>query len=176
MANKVTHIINCAGKHIQNHWEPIGVAYLTFFWLDQDNQVRNLRKMSTRLTHYCFTFCVGFVGPERPEGWGLECNLWIHWGGSRSHWVRPRALSKRLESCNVRARLLHHAQVQMVPSKESWILEQSQAWPWDQSHLHSLAITVWGSTLEPLQFAYQLQVGRAFKLEPDLCLRGALAA
>lgn len=22
-----------------NHWEPIGVAYLTFFWLDQDNQV-----------------------------------------------------------------------------------------------------------------------------------------
>ena len=39
MANKVTHIINCAGKQVQNHWEPIGVAYLTFFWLDQDNQV-----------------------------------------------------------------------------------------------------------------------------------------
>lgn len=39
VANKVTHIINCAGKQIQNHWEPIGVAYLTFFWLDQDNQV-----------------------------------------------------------------------------------------------------------------------------------------
>ena len=34
VANKVTHIINCAGKQIQNHWEPIGVAYLTFFWLD----------------------------------------------------------------------------------------------------------------------------------------------
>jgi Zn-dependent M16 (insulinase) family peptidase len=27
-------IINCAGKQIPNHWEPIGVAYLTFFWLD----------------------------------------------------------------------------------------------------------------------------------------------
>lgn len=39
VANKVTHIINCAGKQIPNHWEPIGVAYLTFFWLDQDNQV-----------------------------------------------------------------------------------------------------------------------------------------
>lgn len=39
IANKVTHIINCAGKQILNHWEPIGVAYLTFFWLDQDNQV-----------------------------------------------------------------------------------------------------------------------------------------
>lgn len=40
VANKVTHIINCAGRQIQNHWETIGVAYLTFFWLDQDNQVR----------------------------------------------------------------------------------------------------------------------------------------
>lgn len=39
MANKVTHVINCAGKQIPNHWEPIGVSYLTFFWLDQDNQV-----------------------------------------------------------------------------------------------------------------------------------------
>ena len=34
VANKVTHIINCAGKQVQNHWEPIEVAYLTFFWLD----------------------------------------------------------------------------------------------------------------------------------------------
>jgi len=34
IANKVTHIINCAGKQILNHWEPIWVAYLTFFWLD----------------------------------------------------------------------------------------------------------------------------------------------
>jgi len=41
VANKVTHIINCAGKQIENHWERIGVAYLTFFWLDQDNQVSN---------------------------------------------------------------------------------------------------------------------------------------
>jgi protein-tyrosine phosphatase len=37
----VTHIINCAGRQIPNHWEPIGVAYLTFFWLDKDNQVSN---------------------------------------------------------------------------------------------------------------------------------------
>ncbi|TNV72288.1 hypothetical protein FGO68_gene11213 [Halteria grandinella] len=39
VANKVTHVINCAGKQIPNHWEPIGVSYLTFFWLDQDNQI-----------------------------------------------------------------------------------------------------------------------------------------
>jgi len=37
--NKVTHIINCSGRQIANHWEPIGVAYLTFYWLDVDNQV-----------------------------------------------------------------------------------------------------------------------------------------
>lgn len=37
--NKVTHIINCSGRQIPNHWEPIGVAYLTFYWLDVDNQV-----------------------------------------------------------------------------------------------------------------------------------------
>lgn len=25
ITNKVTHIINCSGKQIPNHWEPIGV-------------------------------------------------------------------------------------------------------------------------------------------------------
>ena len=30
VANKVTHIINCAGKQVPNHWEPIGVKYLIF--------------------------------------------------------------------------------------------------------------------------------------------------
>eukprot|EP00347_Sterkiella_histriomuscorum_P022350 403330790 len=39
VANKVTHIINCAGKQVPNHWEPIGVTYLTFFWFDQENQI-----------------------------------------------------------------------------------------------------------------------------------------
>ena len=39
MANKVTHVINCAGRQVPNHWESIGVAYLKFNWLDQENQV-----------------------------------------------------------------------------------------------------------------------------------------
>ena len=38
VSNKVTHIINCAGTQIPNHWEPIGVVYLTFYWLDSDQQ------------------------------------------------------------------------------------------------------------------------------------------
>ena len=32
-------MINCAGKQIQNQWESLGVVYLTFFWMDQENQV-----------------------------------------------------------------------------------------------------------------------------------------
>ena len=39
MANKVTHVINCAGRQVPNHWEAIGVVYLKFNWLDQENQV-----------------------------------------------------------------------------------------------------------------------------------------
>lgn len=42
VANKVTHIINCAGRQLPNHWESIGVQYLTYFWYDQDNQVITL--------------------------------------------------------------------------------------------------------------------------------------
>lgn len=39
VANKVTHVVNCAGKQIANHWESIGVVYLTFFWMDSENQI-----------------------------------------------------------------------------------------------------------------------------------------
>lgn len=39
VTNKVTHIINCAGKQIPNYWETVGVAYLTYDWMDSENQV-----------------------------------------------------------------------------------------------------------------------------------------
>jgi hypothetical protein len=39
MANKVSHVINCSGRQVPNHWEAIGVVYLKFNWLDQENQV-----------------------------------------------------------------------------------------------------------------------------------------
>lgn len=38
VANKVTRVINCCGRQVPNHWEPIGVIYLTYFWNDADNQ------------------------------------------------------------------------------------------------------------------------------------------
>lgn len=39
VTNKVTRIINCAGKQIPNHWETVGVIYLTYFWLDNEKQI-----------------------------------------------------------------------------------------------------------------------------------------
>lgn len=39
VTNKVTHIINCAGREIRNYWENMGIKYLTFNWVDHDNQV-----------------------------------------------------------------------------------------------------------------------------------------
>lgn len=39
VANKVTHVVNCTARQVPNHWEPIGVRYLTYTWLDQDTQV-----------------------------------------------------------------------------------------------------------------------------------------
>ena len=37
--NKVSRIINCAGKQVQNQWEGLNVVYLTFFWQDVESQV-----------------------------------------------------------------------------------------------------------------------------------------
>jgi Predicted protein-tyrosine phosphatase len=39
VANKVTRILNCASRQVPNHWEPIGVLYFSFPWLDTDNQI-----------------------------------------------------------------------------------------------------------------------------------------
>ncbi|OMJ72216.1 hypothetical protein SteCoe_29391 [Stentor coeruleus] len=39
VANKVTRIVNCACRQVPNHWEPIGVNYLSFAWFDNENQI-----------------------------------------------------------------------------------------------------------------------------------------
>lgn len=57
MANKVTHVINCAGRQVPNHWESIGVVYLKFNWLDQENQVLfNDHKHGDTITTQIFDF------------------------------------------------------------------------------------------------------------------------
>ena len=39
VANKVTRIVNCASRQVPNHWEPIGVHYLSYSWFDTENQI-----------------------------------------------------------------------------------------------------------------------------------------
>ena len=57
VANKVTHIVNCAGRQVPNHWEAIGVVYLTFNWLDQENQL--LFDAQDEITSRLFDFIDG---------------------------------------------------------------------------------------------------------------------
>ena len=54
MANKVTHIVNCSGTQVKNLWENIGIAYLTFHWLDQENQI--LFDTQNKVTDQIFNF------------------------------------------------------------------------------------------------------------------------
>ena len=39
VANKVSRIVNCAARQVPNHWEPIGITYISFPWFDTENQV-----------------------------------------------------------------------------------------------------------------------------------------
>jgi len=59
VANKVSHIINCAGKQIPNQWENNGIKYLTFFWLDQENQMLFDREDKTTKNIYDFIESAG---------------------------------------------------------------------------------------------------------------------
>ena len=37
LAFQVSHIINCAGRHVPNMWAQNGIRYLTFYWEDDPN-------------------------------------------------------------------------------------------------------------------------------------------
>lgn len=54
VANKVTHIINCCGRQVPNHWEPIGVVYLTYYWADSDSQI--ILDQRDAVAKDCFAF------------------------------------------------------------------------------------------------------------------------
>lgn len=42
LTNKITHIVNCAGKQIPNIWESVNLLYFTLPWLENDSQVNKL--------------------------------------------------------------------------------------------------------------------------------------
>lgn len=54
VANKVTHVVNCAAATLPNHWEPIGVKYLSYSWLDADDQ--QILDPSDSVLHSTFSF------------------------------------------------------------------------------------------------------------------------
>jgi len=37
--NKITHIVNCAGKQVHNQFSEYNVQYLTYYWSDTNEQV-----------------------------------------------------------------------------------------------------------------------------------------
>ncbi|CAD8143170.1 unnamed protein product [Paramecium octaurelia] len=39
VTNKISSIINWASKQIPNHWESIGIIYISFPWIDNDQQI-----------------------------------------------------------------------------------------------------------------------------------------
>ena len=39
IANKVSGIINCCGREVPNHFQSLGVEYLTYNWADNDSQI-----------------------------------------------------------------------------------------------------------------------------------------
>ncbi|CAD8054754.1 unnamed protein product [Paramecium sonneborni] len=39
VTNKVSRIMNCASKSIPNHWESIGIVYMSYPWADNDQQI-----------------------------------------------------------------------------------------------------------------------------------------
>jgi len=39
LANKVSRIVNCAGRDVANHFQRMGITYLTYNWSDNDSQI-----------------------------------------------------------------------------------------------------------------------------------------
>ena len=102
VANKVTHVINCSGQQVPNHWESIGVKYLTYFWLDQDTQI--ILDPDDKITNECYTFINeahtngDSVLVHSVKGQSRACTIVASWIMRRYQWI----LLKTLEFLNSR--------------------------------------------------------------------------
>lgn len=52
--NKVTHIVNCSSTQIPNHWEPIGISYLSFPWQESPSQLILCPSMTSFYLFYSY--------------------------------------------------------------------------------------------------------------------------
>ncbi len=114
MANKVTHIINCAGRQVPNHWEPIGVKYLTYFWLDQDSQV--ILDSKDQVANECFAFITealekgDSVLVHSVKGQSRACTIVAAWIMRRYQWTLLKTLeflNSRRPDLEIRANFIH---------------------------------------------------------------------
>merc|ERR1711865_89025 len=85
---KVTRVINCCGQQVLNHWESIGVTYLTYKWADVGSQVI-LDEADTVITE-AFNFME--EAAEKGEGVLVHCQD----GQSRSCVIVTAYLMKKL--------------------------------------------------------------------------------
>lgn len=138
MANKVTHIINCAGRQVPNHWEPIGVKYITYLWLDHDCQV--VVDTKGRTDKECYEFIMSAV--ERGDsvlihsakGQSRACTVAALWMMRRYRWTAGKALEflrSRKPELDIRPAFLrqlaaHDARLQGVGPKTSMWNEISE--------------------------------------------------
>ena len=53
LTNKITHIVNTVAHIIPNHWEPLGIKYITYCWNDDESQIILDPKHNT--IHFIFT-------------------------------------------------------------------------------------------------------------------------
>lgn len=114
MANKIIHIINCSGQQVPNHWESVGVKYLTYFWLDQDAQV--VLDPSDLITNECYSF----ISEAHEKGDGVlihsvkgqsrACTIVASWIMRRYQWTLLKTLeflNSRRPDLEIRANFIH---------------------------------------------------------------------
>ena len=96
MANKVTNIINCSGRQIPNHWEPIGVKYLTYYWLDQENQI--ILDNKGRIENECYSFINSALDKtdsiliHSVKGQSRACTIALLWIIRKYQWTLQKSL------------------------------------------------------------------------------------
>ena len=114
VANKVTHVINCSGQQVPNHWESIGVKYLTYFWLDQDTQI--ILDPDDKITNECYTFINeahtngDSVLVHSVKGQSRACTIVASWIMRRYQWILLKTLeflNSRRPDLEIRANFIH---------------------------------------------------------------------
>jgi hypothetical protein len=89
-------VINCAGTQVPNHWESIGVKYLTYFWADQEGQV--ILDTKGQIANECYEFIIkafdsgDSVLIHSVKGQNRAFTITAMWIMRRYQWRLPKTL------------------------------------------------------------------------------------